>query len=223
LFFNAALEFKLMKSEQKRGKSMSSDDDAPTYVHRITREWRQARPDLPLSDFLLALYLMQLGVLIDRAYSAMSLRLFGLRGADMRVLLTLRRIGLPYALRPTDLFRSLLVTPGAMTKQIDRLEVDKLIERQRDPSHRGGSLIVLTKRGVDMVDEAVNLLAKESPIGPATRAMSQRELKTGTQFCCRLVELLGQLGVHEPGSQLPRPSTGKYRRALLAKRDHLDG
>lgn len=206
-----------MTTKQKRSKPMSPYDDDPADVHRISREWQEARPDLPLSDFLLALYVMRLGTLVDRAYSEMSQRLFGLHGADMRVLLTLRRVGTPYALRPTDLFRSLLVTPGAMTKQIDRLEADKLVERRRDPSHRGGSLIAPTKRGLETVEQVVALLAKESPLGPATQAMSQRELKVGTQFCCRLLELLGEQGVREPGAEL-REAKVASRRSVCQRR-----
>lgn len=179
--------------------STAMDDEAPHSVNRLTREWLQARPDLELSDFLLALYLARLGTLVEQAYADMSQRLFGLHGADMRVLLTLRRMGAPYALRPTDLFRSLLVTAGAVTKQIDRLEAGGFVERRRDPSHRGGSLVALTERGLETIEKVLELLATQSPLRRATEGLSSEAVAEGTEFCRLLLERLDRFGVHVPG------------------------
>ena len=79
----------------------------------------------------------------------------GLTGADFDVLATLRRAGAPYHLTPGELSRSTMVTTGGMTKRLDRLEATGLIQREPDPRDRRGKLIVLTPKGSDLVDHAV--------------------------------------------------------------------
>lgn len=63
------------------------------------------------------------------------------------VLLTLRRQGRPYRLTPTQLYRDLVLTSGAMTRRLDGLEREGLIERCKDPNDRRGMLAALTEKG----------------------------------------------------------------------------
>lgn len=71
------------------------------------------------------------------------------------VLATLRRSGAPYRLTPTDLYRELILTSGAMTNRIDVLERAGLVERHPDPSDRRGTLIGLTAEGKALTDRAM--------------------------------------------------------------------
>jgi DNA-binding MarR family transcriptional regulator len=48
-----------------------------------------------------------------------------------------------------------MLTSGAMTNRIDRLEVVGLVERLQDPSDRRGVLVSLTKDGLKLIDKAV--------------------------------------------------------------------
>src|SRR5260221_539304 len=115
---------------------------------------------------------------------------FGMSARDMRVLLALRRGGPPYALRPTDLFESLLVTSGAVTKQVDRLQRRRLVKRLPDPEHGGGFRVQLTERGLEMVDAAVDLLARDSSIRPATSRVDKAEREAAARFCLKMISLL---------------------------------
>jgi len=76
----------------------------------------------------------------------------------MRILFALRRAGPPYALRPTELFYSLLVTSGAVSKQVDRLEAAGYVKRSVGPAKSGGSLIVLTTSGFELVNRGLSTL-----------------------------------------------------------------
>jgi DNA-binding MarR family transcriptional regulator len=118
----------------------------------------------------------------------------------MRVLLALRRGGPPYAMRPTDLFEALLVTSGAVTKQVDRLQRRRLVKRLPDPDHGGGFRVQLTERGLEMVDTAVELLARDSAIRPATSKFDKREREAATRFCLKLIAFL------EPARSAPAPA-----------------
>jgi DNA-binding MarR family transcriptional regulator len=141
-----------------------------SFIGEITRQWERERPDLDLRDFLLAIYLRRLGRLIENEYDRMCQARFGMSAWDMRVLLALRRGGPPHTMRPTDLFEALLVTSGAVTKQVDRLERRRLVKRRPDPDYGGGFQVQLTKRGLEMVDAAVELLARLIHQNPRRRS-----------------------------------------------------
>ena len=159
-------------------------------IHEISRQWRRERPDLDLQNFLLQIYLQRIGHIIEARFSKMCLRRFGMRAQDMRLLLALRRGGSPFAKRPTDLFRALLVTSGAITKQVDRLAKKKLVRRLPDPDYGGGFLVQLTDLGVEVVDRAATVIAEQSFIGPAMAALKPAEQRAAEQFCLALVAAL---------------------------------
>ena len=162
----------------------------PSHSELIAMQWQSERGDLDLDNFLLAIYFMRLGTLVDRAYDRHCQKEYGIGGGDMRVMLALRRSGPPYVKRPTDLFRALLVTSGAITKKVDRLEAVGFVERLADPSHAGGFLVQLTKKGLQVVENAVEYLAKQSVLAPAMASLSTEERKRGSAFALRVLSAL---------------------------------
>ncbi len=118
------------------------------------------------------------------------MRRFGVRAQDMRLLFALRRGGAPFAKRPTDLFKATLVTSGAITKQVDRLAKKKMVRRLPDPDYRGGFLVQLTEKGLEVIDRASTIVANESFIGPAMAAMKPSDRDAAEQFCLRLIATL---------------------------------
>src|SRR5580692_5720701 len=135
-----------------------------SHIEDVVESWRRERPDLDLGDFLLAILVMRLGRQVDDKYDRLCRERFGISGADMRVLFALRRAGKPFMRRPTDLFRALLVTSGAITKQVDRLSKKGLVERISRENQLGG--VQLTAKGLKMADAATDLIAKQSIIEP---------------------------------------------------------
>ncbi len=189
------------KKEQTspRAKSMpvptaKSGGNGASLSELITLQWQAERSDLDLRDFLLAIYFMRLGTIVDRAYDRMCKTRYGVSGGDMRVLLALRRSGPPYVRRPTDLFRALLVTSGAITKKVDRLVEAGLAERLPDPSHSGGFLVHLTKRGLQFVEETVENLASEPILAPAMRQFSSAERDEINRYALRILSALEHSG-----------------------------
>lgn len=144
-----------------------------SHARDVADSIQRERPDLDPSDYLYWIYLMRLGRILDRVDDQRCRAKFGLSGADMRVLYALRRAGAPYCRRPTELFRSLLVTSGAITKQVDRLAKLKLVKRSRDPADNGSFLVSLTPQGLKMADQSLSALAafaKPSKTSSLTRA-----------------------------------------------------
>lgn len=167
----------------------------------ITVQWQRERGDLDLQNFLLAIYFMRLGTLVDRAFDRNCQRRYGINGGDMRMLLALRRSGPPYYKRPTDLFRALLVTSGAITKKVDRMVQAGLVERLPDPAHNGGFLVHLTKKGLQVVEETVEWLARESTLAPAMQQFSPEERAAGSRFALRVLSALEHTEADPPPAE----------------------
>ena len=124
-------------------------------IDRILSQWNRERPDLDTSA-------MGLIGRIQRAAAALRPRLddthglSGLQGESFDVLASLRRSGRPYQLSPTQLYREMMLTSGAMTNRIDRLEAAGLVSRRPDPQDRRGTLVRLTTKGKALIDSATS-------------------------------------------------------------------
>jgi hypothetical protein len=114
--------------------------DSRNHTARIAAAVKHERPDLDPTDYLYLIYAQRLGRILDAVDEKQCQKTFGISAAEMRVLFALRRAGPSYALRPTELFRSILVTPGAITKQVDRLIAISSTHERKDCRFRPTSL-----------------------------------------------------------------------------------
>ncbi|NVF12626.1 MarR family winged helix-turn-helix transcriptional regulator [Vreelandella maris] len=124
------------------------------HVDHILKQWRQERPDLDVDPMGTIGRVKRLNHALMRAMEKTWAK-YGLTDASFDVLATLRREGAPYALSPSDLMASTMVTSGTMTHRINLLEKAGLIERVKNPEDGRGFLISLSQRGFDLIDEAV--------------------------------------------------------------------
>lgn len=71
---------------------------------------------------------------------------------------------------PTDLARTLLLTPGSVTHRVDRLERAGLVRRTLDPADRRSILVELTPQGLEIVERAVeaHAAAEEQAVSALT-------------------------------------------------------
>jgi DNA-binding MarR family transcriptional regulator len=94
------------------------------------------------------------------------------------VLATLRRAGAPYERTPGDLAASTMVTSGAMTKRIDRLEQRGLVTRRVSDTDGRGRVIALTPAGRDLIDEVMTAhMANEHRLLEAVDAGDREDLE----------------------------------------------
>lgn len=82
-----------------------------------------------------------------------------------------------------------LVTSGAITKRIDRLEEAGLVARSSDPGDRRGTLVKLTGKGRAVVEKAVRLVV-EAERDLVLDRLSQQERK---QMLAPLTKLVASL------------------------------
>ncbi|MGW0783501.1 MarR family winged helix-turn-helix transcriptional regulator [Streptomyces sp. NPDC002913] len=123
------------------------------HVARIQAEWARERPDLDVRPQAVIGRLHRLGALLTEQLCAVYRR-HGLGEGEFDVLAALRRAGEPYERAPGELAAHTMVTTGAMTKRIDRLERDGLVTRRRSAADGRGRVVALTPAGRQLIDQA---------------------------------------------------------------------
>lgn len=125
----------------------------PDRVARIQADWRRERPDLDVGPQGV---IGRLHRLADRLTEELCLVYgrYGLSEGEFDVLATLRRAGEPFERAPGKLAAHTMVTTGAMTKRIDRLERAGLVTRRRAEDDQRGRIVALTRPGRELIDEA---------------------------------------------------------------------
>lgn len=122
-------------------------------IDEMQDDWSEQRPDLDPEPMGVVLRIQALSkILGDQA--AARLQEYDLQWWQYDVLSTLRRQGEPYTLAATELADINMLTSGAMTNRIDRLEKLGLVRRQNDPEDRRKVLVALTPRGLKLIDSA---------------------------------------------------------------------
>jgi deoxyribonuclease V len=124
------------------------------YVDSVLEQWAKQRPDLDVGPMGLTSRIFRLHQILQHRMQDVCSR-FGLDRAQFNVLLALLAAGPPHRQSPTDLRRSLLLSPAAITNRLYRLEADGLIERIPDEQDRRSLLVALTPEGLRRIEGAV--------------------------------------------------------------------
>ncbi|MFF5407325.1 MarR family winged helix-turn-helix transcriptional regulator [Streptomyces misionensis] len=154
-------------------------------IAAIVEQWKRERPDLDAAPMLVIGRLFRLTNALDQRLRP-PFAAAELGSGDFDVLAALRRAGAPYSLSAGELSRTVLVTTGAITKRVDRLEARGLVSRSVDRSDSRGRLITLTPEGVELTDELI-----------AVHLDNQRRLLAGLSADeqTQLAGLLGRLAL----------------------------
>ncbi|MFG2949950.1 MarR family winged helix-turn-helix transcriptional regulator [Streptomyces adustus] len=128
-------------------------DEPLDRVARIQADWRRERPDIDITPQGV---IGRLHRLADRLTEELCLVYgrYGLSEGEFDVLCALRRAGDPYERAPGELAAHTMVTTGAMTKRIDRLERAGLVTRRRSDDDQRGRIVALTGPGRELIDQA---------------------------------------------------------------------
>lgn len=121
-------------------------------VDKLRQEWARERPDVDTTPVAVVARIGRAARFLDNGMD----HYFGKHGISRPswdILATLRRAGPPFRLSPTDLYRAVMRTSGAMTRRIDTLERSGWVQRIADPDDRRSMLVELTPEGLSLVDE----------------------------------------------------------------------
>ncbi|MEU4743751.1 MarR family transcriptional regulator [Actinosynnema sp. NPDC023658] len=158
------------------------------HVDLVLSQWQERRPDLDVSPMAVIGRLSRLARLVDgelgRTFAAHDLD-----RASFDVLATLRRSAPPHRLTPTELMRASMVTSGAVTQRLDRLEARGLVARTPNEHDGRGVLVALTDAGRELIDRTLpDHLATENRL---LGALSKRERAALAETLKQLLESLG--------------------------------
>lgn len=142
-------------------KAMSRD-----IIDELQADWSAQRPDLDPAPMGVVLRVQMIAKMLGEEVSQ-CLQVFNLQWWQYDVLSALRRQGEPYTLAASELAASGMLTSGAVTNRIDRLEQAGLVKRVQDPADRRRVLVRLSAEGLRHVDAAT-----EARFEAAGRALS---------------------------------------------------
>ncbi|WP_157254020.1 MarR family winged helix-turn-helix transcriptional regulator [Nonomuraea typhae] len=120
-------------------------------VDMLLAQWAKERPDVDASPMGIVGRISRLHQLLGTGLKEFF-NAHGLERFEFDVLATLRRSGPPYELSAGALLKAAMVTSGAITNRIDRMEAKELVERVRDSGDRRSVRIRLTPQGLELVD-----------------------------------------------------------------------
>ena len=128
-------------------------------IDKLLKQWKEERPDLDASSMAILGRMMILDRLalrgVEKLVSQHNIQEFD-------VLAVIRRCGPPFRQPVGVLCEYSLLSSGAMTNRIDRLEKKGLVNREPNPEDRRGVLVALTSSGRVLIDKLVAERLKEA-------------------------------------------------------------
>lgn len=146
------------------------------HIDTVLKQWETQRPDLNPRPLAIVGRVLRLAGILERRANA-SLRSLELPIWAFDLLGTLRRQGAPYSMTPTELIESAMLSSGAMTNRIDRLEQQGFVVRKPAADDRRSLHVSLTPTGLELIEVAAATRfgeAAEAIIGLSTQ--DQRQL-----------------------------------------------
>ena len=116
-------------------------------------QWRAERPEIDTSPMGIIARLHRIADAL-RGELLTLYREHGLGEGEFDILATLRRSGAPFELTPSELAQQTMVTTGAVSKRLDRLETAGFVTRRENLEDARGRVVALTPQGRDTIDRA---------------------------------------------------------------------
>ncbi len=150
---------------------------ASDQVDLIIEQWRNHQSSrVDPSPLAVTGRVLQIAQHIERTRLRV-LNTWGLTLADFDVLATLNRSAPDRSVNPRHLLVETMITSGAMTTRLDRLETLGCIRRAPDPADRRGVLVSLTDKGRTIAAQAfAAVMAAEASLLSGIGATDRRHL-----------------------------------------------
>ncbi|MDG6098443.1 MarR family transcriptional regulator [Alteromonas sp. ZYF713] len=146
-------------------------------VDTLLAEWKKEKPELQGEGMAVVARVLNLANKFEQEISG-ALKEYGINYTDFDVLATLRRKGAPYKLSPGTLQEAVILTSGAMTACLKRLENRELLKRMTSESDRRGVDVQLTAKGKKLIDDTIAM--RFNIASASVKALSSVELDSLT-------------------------------------------
>ena len=123
-------------------------------LDRIKEQWEMERPELNTVPMQILGRMARIYKYAEGNISQCHHK-YGIKIGEFDVLATLLRSGKPYQLTPSELLLQLMLTSGAMTNRMTRLEDKGLIERTHSVEDRRSVMVNLTTEGRLLINTAL--------------------------------------------------------------------
>jgi DNA-binding MarR family transcriptional regulator len=123
-----------------------TDKPPADHVDRLRAQWKRELPDLDTEAIEVVGRARRITLALRPDIEAVFAR-HGLDAGEFDVIGSLRRSGPPYRLRPTELYRALMISSGGLTDRLARLEARGLVKREPSPEDRRSLMVELTAEG----------------------------------------------------------------------------
>lgn len=145
------------------------------HVDHVREQWARQWPELDTAPIGVVARVGRLMRYFDHGLEQVFIP-YGLHREHWDALASLRRVGPPFRLSPTELYRGLMRSSGAVTNKLHRLEANGLIRRVPDPDDGRGLLVELTEKGHALVEEVapVHLENERAMLAALTPAEQRR-------------------------------------------------
>ncbi|WP_234495824.1 MarR family winged helix-turn-helix transcriptional regulator [Vibrio maritimus] len=123
-------------------------------IDRVVEQWAKQKPELDTDPMAMMGRLMRIAKYMETKVADLHKK-YDLKLGEFDVLATLRRSGKPYRLTPSELIDTMMLTSGAMTNRLDKLETKGLILREHSKEDRRSVTVQLTKDGFILIDKLI--------------------------------------------------------------------
>ncbi|WP_299686331.1 MarR family transcriptional regulator [uncultured Vibrio sp.] len=121
-------------------------------IDRVVEQWAKEKPELETEPMAMMGRIMRIAKYMETQVAELHKK-YDMKLGEFDVLATLRRSGKPYRLTPSELIGSMMLTSGAMTNRLDKLEAKGLIKREHSKEDRRSVSVQLTKEGLVLIDQ----------------------------------------------------------------------
>jgi DNA-binding MarR family transcriptional regulator len=135
----------------RRGERRAASRGASATLESLRKRWEEELPGLDGSALPVVARLPLLAAYRAQAYRRL-LEPFGISDVDYGALGTLRALGLDASTSPSDLVKFPVQTRVGMTRTLDRLENEGLVERSAHPHDRRRVSVELTELGAEVAE-----------------------------------------------------------------------
>lgn len=121
-------------------------------IDRVVEQWAKEKPELETEPMAMMGRIMRIAKYMETEVADLHKK-YDMKLGEFDVLATLRRSGKPFRLTPSELIESMMLTSGAMTNRLDKLEAKGLIVRAHSKEDRRSVTVELTKDGLVLIDQ----------------------------------------------------------------------
>ena len=146
-------------------------------VDRIEQSWVRERPDIDVSSVGIVSRIWRIARYLEQERNQRLVEL-GTDRVTLDVLAMLRRSGKPYRMTAGQLTKAALITSGGISNRLDKLERNGLVTRAFHAEDRRRVDVLLTPKGVELVDSVVSdLMDHESRLLAALTDKDHSDLR----------------------------------------------